>query len=68
MGERIGVSHMTVARASQRAGLKPHPLERYLRSDDPDFEAGGTTTHSRHTILPTIHALIAGFVELRGGA
>jgi hypothetical protein len=27
-----------VAKASQRAGLQPHRFERYLQSDDPDFE------------------------------
>lgn len=35
---RLGVSHMTVARAWRRAGLKPHRLERYIASPDPDFE------------------------------
>lgn len=39
MATLIGVSHVTVARVWQRAGLKPHRLERYLASDDPDFEA-----------------------------
>lgn len=38
MGKLIGVSHMTVARVWHRAGLKPHRLEHYLTSDDPDFE------------------------------
>ena len=38
MAARIGVSHMTVAKVWQRAGLKPHRLERSLASDDPDFE------------------------------
>lgn len=38
MGREIGVSHMTVARVWQRAGFKPHQVERYLTSDDPDFE------------------------------
>jgi transposase len=31
-------SHTLVARAWQRAGLQPHRLERYMRSNDPDFE------------------------------
>lgn len=35
----IGVSHGTVHRVWQRAGLKPHRLERYVASDDPEFEA-----------------------------
>jgi hypothetical protein len=29
---------MMVARVWQRAGLKSHRLERYMTSDDPDFE------------------------------
>jgi transposase len=38
MGTLMGVSHVTVHRVWQRAGLKPHRLERYVTSDDPDFE------------------------------
>lgn len=38
MAKLIGVSHVTVHRVWQRAGLKPHRLERYVTSDDPDFE------------------------------
>ena len=38
LAHHLGVSHMMVARVWQRAGLKPHRLERYLVSDDPDFE------------------------------
>ena len=35
---RLKISHMTVQRVWQRAGLKPHRLERYVASADPDFE------------------------------
>jgi transposase len=38
MGQVIGVSHGTVQRVWQRAGLKPHRLERYVASNDPAFE------------------------------
>lgn len=38
MAARVGVSHMTVARVWERAGLQPHRLERSVTSDDPDFE------------------------------
>jgi transposase len=38
LGARLGISHMTVARAWRRAGLQPHRLERYVASPDPDFE------------------------------
>jgi transposase len=39
MAKVIGVSHVTVQRVWQRAGLQPHRLERYVTSNDPDFEA-----------------------------
>lgn len=38
LGKQLGVSHTIIARAWQRAGLQPHRLERYMRSNDPDFE------------------------------
>jgi len=34
-----GISHMTVARIWAKHGIKPHRLEGYLASNDPDFEA-----------------------------
>jgi transposase len=39
LAAELGVSHMMVARVWARAGLKPHRIERYLASDDPNFEA-----------------------------
>src|ERR1700726_370608 len=38
LARALGINHMMVARVWRRAGLKPHRLERYLASDDPDFE------------------------------
>ena len=38
LAHHLGVSHMMVARVWPRAGLKPHRIERYMASDDPDFE------------------------------
>jgi len=38
LGAELGVSHMMVARVWARAGLQPHRLERYMASDDLDFE------------------------------
>ena len=38
MAALIGVSYVTVHRVWQRAGLQPHRLERYVASNDPDFE------------------------------
>jgi transposase len=34
-----GISHMTVARIWAKHGIKPHRLEGYLSSSDPDFES-----------------------------
>lgn len=38
LAQQLGVSHMMVARVWQRARLQPHRVERYVASDDPDFE------------------------------
>ena len=38
LGKVLGISHMLVARIWRRAGLQPHRFERYVLSDDPDFE------------------------------
>ena len=39
LAAQLGVSHMRVARVWAKHGLKPHRLERYMASNDPDFEA-----------------------------
>jgi len=39
LAKALGVSHMMVARAWVKRGLKPHRLERYMASNDPEFEA-----------------------------
>jgi transposase len=38
LAARLGISKDTVQRIWHRAGLKPHRLERYMASDDPEFE------------------------------
>jgi len=38
LGKHLGLSHMMVARVWAKHRLKPHRLERYMASDDPDFE------------------------------
>jgi transposase len=38
LGKHLGLSHMMVARVWAKHGLKPHRLERYMASTDPDFE------------------------------
>jgi transposase len=38
LARELGVSKDTVHRIWRRAGVRPHRLERYMTSDDPDFE------------------------------
>lgn len=38
LAAQLGVSHMRVARVWAKHGIKPHRLERYMASNDPDFE------------------------------
>ena len=38
LARELGVSKDTVHRIWRIAGVKPHRLERYMTSDDPDFE------------------------------
>ena len=38
LGQHLGVSHMMVARVWRKHALRPHRLEGYMASNDPDFE------------------------------
>ena len=38
LAEVLGISHMMVSRIWEKHGLKPHRLERYMASTDPEFE------------------------------
>lgn len=38
LAREMRLSHTIIAKAWNRAGLKPHRFERYMASDDPDFE------------------------------
>ena len=38
LADELGVSHMMIARVWRKHSLKPHRLERYMASNDPDFE------------------------------
>jgi transposase len=38
LGRLLKIHHNLVAKAWQRAGLRAHRFERYMQSDDPDFE------------------------------
>lgn len=38
LAKQLGVPHMTVARVWKKNGIQPHRMERYMASNDPDFE------------------------------
>src|SRR6267142_6290714 len=38
LAAQLGISHMMVARVWRKHALTPHRLERYMASNDPDFE------------------------------
>ncbi len=39
LAKRLGVHHMMVARVWQKHRMQPHRVQRYMASDDPDFES-----------------------------
>ena len=39
LAKKLRVPHMTVARVWQKNGMQPHRMERYMASNDADFEA-----------------------------
>lgn len=57
LAKHLKTSHMMVARIWQRAGLKPHRIERYMRSNDPDFETKAADVIGLY-VNPPQHAAI----------
>jgi transposase len=57
LGEALGISHMMVARIWAKHGLKPHRLERYMASDDPQFEAKAADVIGLY-LNPPAHAAV----------
>ncbi len=57
LAEVLGVSHMMVARIWAKHGLKPHRLERYMASDDPDFETKAADVLGLY-LNPPAHAAV----------
>jgi transposase len=53
----LGISHMMVARIWAKHRLKPHRLERYMASDDPDFEAKAADVIGLY-LNPPAHAAV----------
>src|SRR6476646_1179698 len=53
----MGVSHGLIAQVWRRAGLQPHRLERYMLSDDPDFEQKAADVLGLY-LTPLEHAVV----------
>ena len=57
---------MMVARIWAKHGLKPHRLERYMASDDPDFEANTADVIGLYLNPPPVLPLSPGRLERHG--
>lgn len=57
LARELGVSHMMVARVWAKHRLKPHRIERYIISDDPDFEAKAADVIGLY-LNPPAHAAV----------
>jgi len=57
LGKVLGISHMLVARVWRRAGYQPHRFERYMLSDDPQFEEKATDVIGLY-LNPPQHAVV----------
>ena len=57
LGRVLKIHHNLVAKAWQRAGLQPHRFERYMQSDDPDFEAKAADVIGLY-VNPPDHAVV----------
>jgi hypothetical protein len=53
----LKIHHNLVAKAWQRAGLQPHRFERYMQSDDPDFESKAADVIGLY-LNPADHAVV----------
>jgi transposase len=62
LAKRLKVPHMTVARVWQKHGLQPHRMERYMASDDPDFETKAADIIGLY-LHPPQHAAVFGVDE-----
>ncbi len=62
LARTLEVSHMRVARVWSRAGLKPHRLDRYVASNDPDFETKAADVIALY-VNPPQHAVVFSIDE-----
>src|ERR1043166_5021664 len=57
LGKALGISHMMVTRIWAKHGLKPHRIERYMASNDPDFETKAADVIGLY-LNPPAHAVV----------
>jgi len=62
LADVLGISHMRVARVWRRAGYQPHRFERYMLSDDPQFEAKAADVIGLY-LNPPQHAVVVAVDE-----
>lgn len=57
LARKLGVHHMMVARTWKKHGIQPHLMERYMASDDPQFEEKAADVLGLY-LHPPQHALV----------
>ena len=57
LAEHLGISKDAVHRIWRTAGIRPHRLERYMASDDPDFEKKAAAIIGLY-LNPPVHAAV----------
>lgn len=57
LAEHLGISHMMVARVWKRARLQPQRIERYMMSNDPNFEQKAADVIGLY-VKPPQHAVV----------
>ncbi len=62
LAHHLGLPHMRVARVWARAGLQPHRFERYMASNDPDFETKAADVIALY-LNPPQHAIVFSLDE-----
>jgi len=62
LARHLDVPHMRVARVWARAGLQPHRVERYMASNDPDFETKAADVIALY-LNPPQHAVVFSLDE-----
>lgn len=62
LAKHLRIPHMSVARAWARAGVQPHRFERYMASNDPDFETKAADVIGLY-LNPPQHAVVFSLDE-----